>query len=254
MNKMQKYLSDSEIMSWNDRLSGTSYFVIPRYHSHNSFPMIVFKQTIKKGLGSFGIDPREEVVTLDPHMKFNFSFSVAKNRVDNFFHIFNKWFSNKIETKTIFQDRNNNEKISDIDIPDDIIKSKKELNHNIKQKEYTKFTYEFEGKLSSIMAYVMFLEDTIEIFSKIWGYDESGSEHTLTNFSIGDIVCKAGDQSEDYIVLDFSPTKIGKDFYIDYEISKMITKGQIIQYGNTERVSESDIIWSRNSRIDDILK
>ena len=122
-----------------------------------------------------------------------------------------------------------------------------------KEKEYTKFTYEFEGRLSSIMAYVMFLEDTIEIFSKIWGYDEIGSEHILIKFAIGDIVSKVGDQSDDYLILDYSPQKNGKDFSIQYEICKMIKKGQIIQYGQSENVRESDITWSRNNRIDDIL-
>jgi hypothetical protein len=161
---MKKHISDSEIMNWNDRLQGTSYHVMPRYHTHNSYPMIVFKQ--KVGLGSFVGDP--EVITLDPHMRFSFSFSVAKNRVDNFFHIFNKWFTNKIETKTLFVDNNNKEKIGDIQISDSIIKSKKQIDHKLKEKEYTKFTYEFDGHLSSIMAHVMFLEDTIEIFSKIW--------------------------------------------------------------------------------------
>jgi len=250
---MKKHLSDSEIMSWNVRLDGTPYFVIPRYHTHNSFPMIVFKQRIKKGLGSFRNDPETEVVTLDPHMKFNFSFSVAKNRVDNFFHIFSKWFSDKIETKTLFVDNHNQEKIKDINISESIIKSKKQTEHKVKEKEYTKFTYEFEGQLSSIMAYVMFLEDTIDIFSKIWGYDESGSEHTLTKFSIGDIVSKTKDQSEDYLILDFNAIKIGKEFTLHYEICKMITKGQIIQYGPVEFVNESHITWSRNNRIDDIL-
>ena len=250
---MKKHISDSEIMNWNDRLKETSYYVMPRYHTHNSYPMIVFKQRLKKGLGSFGIDPDMEVITLDPHMKFTFSFSVAKNRVDNFFHIFNKWFTNKIETKTLFVDNNNKDKIGDIEISDSIIKSKKQVNHKVKEKEYTKFTYDFDGHLSSIMAYVMFLEDTIEIFSKIWGYDEDGGEHTLTKFSIGDIVTKVGDQSEDYLILDLNPQKSGNHFSIDYEISKMILKGQIIQYGQSELVREDKITWSRNNRIDDIL-
>ena len=250
---MKKYLSDSEIMNWNDRLSSTPYFVIPRYHTHNSFPMIVFKQRIKTRLGSFGMDPEAEVVTMDPHMKFNFSFSVAKNRVDNFFHIFDKWFTNKIETKTLFVDKSNREKIGDIEVSESIIKSKAQTEHKVKEKEYTKFTYDFEGHLSSIMAYVMFLEDTIEIFSKIWGYDENGSEHVLTKFAIGDIVTKTGDQSEDYLVLDFSPTKSDNKFNINYEICKMIKRGQIIQYGQVEFVNISDITWSRNNRIDDIL-
>ena len=251
--KMQKHLSDSEIMSWNGRLDETPYFVIPRYHSHNSFPMIVFKQRIKTGLGSFGMDPEEEVITMDPHMKFNFSFSVAKNRVDNFFHIFDKWFTNKIETKTLFVDKSNREKIGDIEVSESIIKSKAQTEHKVKEKEYTKFTYDFEGHLSSIMAYVMFLEDTIEIFSKIWGYDENGGEHVLTKFAIGDIVTKTGDQSEDYLILDFSPTKSDNKFNINYEICKMIKRGQIIQYGQVEFVNISDITWSRNNRIDDIL-
>lgn len=249
---MKKYLSDSEIMNWNDRLSSTPYFVIPRYHTHNSFPMIIFKQRVKTGnqMNPFG---EAEVVTLDPHMKFNFSFSVAKNRVDNFFHIFDKWFTNKIETKTLFVDKSNREKIGDIEVSESIIKSKAQSEHKVKEKEYTKFTYEFEGHLSSIMAYVMFLEDTIEIFSKIWGYDENGGEHVLTKFAIGDIVTKTGDQSEDYLVLDFSPTKSDNKFNINYEICKMIKRGQIIQYGQVEFVNISDITWSRNNRIDDIL-
>lgn len=245
---MKKHISDSEIMNWNDRLYGTSYYVMPRYHTHNSYPMIVFKQRVKT---PFGMET--EADTLDPHMKFNFSFSVAKNRVDNFFNIFNKWFTDKIETKTLFIDNNNKEKIRDIQISDSIIKSKSQINHNIKEKEYTKFTYEFEGYLSSIMAYVMFLEDTIEIFSKIWGYDENGGEHNLTKFSIGDIVTKVGDQSEDYLILDFSPQKSGNHFLLDYEICKMIMKGQIFQYGQPEIVREDKITWSRNNRIDDIL-
>ena len=241
-----KYLLDSEILNWNDRLIDSPYMVMARYHHNASWPMILFRQKVDKF--------NDLVTTLDPFLKFSFTFSISKNRTEFFWHLFDKWYDSSIENKTIYSDSSNDEKISTIEVTDKIITSKDITEHMVLEKEYTRYNYQFNGKLSSIMAYVMFLEDTIEIFSKIWGYDESGSEHTLTNFSIGDIVCKAGDQSEDYIVLDFSPTKIGKDFYIDYEISKMITKGQIIQYGNIERVSESDIIWSRNSRIDDILK
>lgn len=248
---MKKYLSDTEIMNWNDRLENTDFQVFPRYHTHNSFPVIVFKQKLKFGL--YSSSGQSEVITLDPHMKFQFSFSVATNRVDNFFNIFDKWFTNKIETKTYFEDSSNRQKLGDIEISDSIIKSKKQTGHKVKDKEYTKFTYNFDGHLSSIMSYVMFLEDTIEIFSKIWGYDEDGGEHTLTKFSIGGIVTKSGDQSEDYLILDFIPHKTGQDFIIDYEICKMTQKGQIIQYGTPEVVREKDITWSRNNRIDDIL-
>jgi hypothetical protein len=99
----------------------------------------------------------------------------------------------------------------------------------------------------------MFLEDTIEIFSKIWAYDEDGNEHILSKFSIGDVVTKIGDQSNDYLILDYSPIKTDKTLFVDYEISRMIEKGQVIQYEKSEIVSSNDITWSRNSRIDDIL-
>lgn len=250
---MEKYLSDSEILKWNDRLKDTPYLVFAKYHTHSSQPLIVFKQKTTQ-YGSFIPDPHREVITLDPSMKFNFSFSVAKNRIENFFHIFDKWFSNKIVNKTYFEDSNNREKITEILVTNKIIKSKTQTEHKLKDKEYVRFSYEFEGHLSSIMAYVMFLEDTINIFSNIWGYDESGNEHVLSKFSIGDIVSKIEDQSEDYLILDFSPIKIDKKLFIDYEISRMIQKGQIIQYDKSEVVSEKVITWSRNSRIDDILE
>lgn len=245
---MKRYLSDSEILSWNDKLEKTPYRVMPRYHTHNSFPMIVFFQKLT-GPMSVG----EDTQTFDPHMKFTFSFSVAKNRVDNFFHIFNRWFTDKIETKTLYENRNTREKIGDIHLSESTVKSKKQVDHKIKDKEYTKFTYEFDTHLSSIMVYVSFLEDTIEIFSKIWGYDEDGGEHILTKFNIGDIVSKTVDQTEDYIILDFSPKKTDSKFTINYEICKMITKGQIIQYSPSEIVNQNEITWSRNNRINDIL-
>jgi hypothetical protein len=99
----------------------------------------------------------------------------------------------------------------------------------------------------------MFLEDTIEIFSKIWGYDEDGGEHLLTKFTIGDIVSRVKDQSEDYLVLDIIAEKNYNEFILNYEICKMMTKGQIIKYDKSEVVRESDITYSRNNRIDDIL-
>ncbi len=246
---MNKWLSDSEILKWNDRLKGLPYMVFPKYGSQTSYPMIIFKQ-INTNQNIQG----NEVITLDPNMKMNFSFSVAKNRVDNFFHIFNKWFSDRILTKTYYQDSYNKEKISDITYDESIIKSKSEANHKVKEKEYTKFTYNFEGRLSSIMAYVMFIEDAIDIFSNIYSYDEIGNEHILTKFTIGDIVSKVDNKSQDYIILDYFFRKIDRKFVIEYEVSEIVYKGQVIMYGNADLCTESELTWSRNNRIDDILE
>lgn len=245
---MNKFISDIEILRWNQRLIDTSFMVFPKYHPQSSYPMIVFKQKLNGPFASSG-----EIITTDPVQEFKFSFSVAKNRVNNFFHIFENWYCDSVNTRTFYQHDDNKEKISDIDLKSLTIK-KSQSEHLVSEKEYVKFTYDFKGKLSSIMIYVMFLEDTIEIFSKIWGYDKQGSEYQLTKFRIGDVVSKKNNLSEEYLILDYSPIKIGNDIFVDYEISKMILKGQIIQYEQVEQISEKGLSWSRNSRIDDILE
>ncbi len=242
---MKKFLSDSEILNWNERLKNTEYMVGVNYGTQHSFPLISFRQLIKYD-NSFSI-------TMEPYLDFQFSFSVAKNRVDLFWNIFENWLDDKVGNEVIYQDNNNNNKIYSIVVSDSVIHEKSEINHQIMSKEYIKYTYKFKGKLSSIMAYVMFLEDTIEIFSLLYGYTEDGKEVSLKKFQIGTIVSKIDDKSKDYLVVDISPQKVGNKFYIDYHISEVLTIGDIIRYGANQKVSENEISFSRNSRIDDIL-
>jgi hypothetical protein len=115
------------------------------------------------------------------------------------------------------------------------------------------YSYTFKGKLSSIMAYVMFLEDTINYFSEIFGYNEDGTEVNLLKFPIGTIVSKSKDKSKDYLVLEYRYKKLDGKYSIDYLISEMISNGLIIKYGDIENGYENDLCYSRNSRIDDIL-
>jgi hypothetical protein len=239
-----RFLSDSEILNWNERLKNTKFMVSATYGNKHSFPLILIKQNIYGD--SF-------LITMDPYLDFQFIFSVAKNRVDLFWNIFENWYRNEIGNQVIYQDSNNNNKIYSINVTDSIITEKIESEHNILNKDYIRYTYNFKGKLSSIMAYVMFLEDTIEIFSKIYGYDEDGSEVNLSNFQIGQMVSKKDDKSKDYLIIDISPKKNGNQFYIDYHISEVLGVGDIIRYGSTQLVIESEITFSRNSRIDDIL-
>lgn len=246
--KTDKFITDTQILNWGERLQQTGYTVTPKYHHRmTSYPMLVFKQEIG------GLFSGNYAITTDPTLDFRFSFSVAKNRVDNFFHIFDRWYSNQVATKVFYQHGDNSEKISDISFKSLTI-NKSEMDHLVAEKEYVKFTYDLNGRLSAIMMYVTFLEDTIEIFSKLWGYDESGNEHQLTKFSIGEVVSKKDNQSDDYLILDFKAEKGYNDIRVDYEICKMYQVGQIIQYGPAELVSEKNITWNRNSRIDDILE
>lgn len=242
-----KYLLDSEILNWNDRLINTNYRVSAPYGVKSSAPNIAFTQVINRGIGDTFVS------TLDPHLEFQFGFSVAKNRIDLFWDIFNNWHDEKVLNEVVYVDTQNNKKFYTISVNDDVISSKKETPHNILNKEYIKYTYNFKGKLSSIMAYVMFLEDAIDIFSKLYGYTEDGQEINLAKFQIGSIVSKIDDKSKDYLVVDISPQKVGLKFYIDYHITEVLTIGDIIRYGATQKVTDKEICFSRNSRIDDIL-
>ena len=104
------------------------------------------------------------------------------------------------------------------------------------------------------MAYISYLEDTINYVSEMWGYNEDGSEVCLLKYPIGTIVSLPEDKSKDYLVLDYSYNKLDGKYYIDFVVSEMMnSKGAVIKYGEIYTFNESQLCYSRNSRIDDIL-
>ena len=251
-----KYISDSEILNWNRRLEKSDYSVSPVPNNKSAEPYIGFKQKVKGfgttgGTGAYGGD--QFVITIDPFIRYDFTFSIASNRNEIFFELFKKLSFETFGSKSIYHDMNN-EKISDIKFNEDVIEGKEVNKHSILEKEYIRHTYHFAGKLSSIMAYVLYLEDTINFFSEIWGYNEDGSEVCLLKYPIGTVVSKPTDKSTDYLVLDYKYRKQGSKYSIDFVASEMMNnKGSIITYGEIYTFRESDLCYSRNSRIDDIL-
>jgi len=245
-----KYISDSEILNWNRRLEKSDYSVSPVPNNKSAEPYIGFKQKVK-GFSPTGGD--QFVITIDPFIRYDFTFSIASNRNEIFFELFKKLSFEPFGSKSIYHDMNN-EKISDIKFNEDVIEGKEVNKHSILEKEYIRHTYHFAGKLSSIMAYVLYLEDTINFFSEIWGYNEDGSEVCLLKYPIGTVVSKPIDKSTDYLVLDYKYRKQGSKYSIDFVASEMMNnKGSIITYGEIYTFRESDLCYSRNSRIDDIL-
>lgn len=248
-----KYLSDTEILNWNRRLERSDYSVYPHSNVRIGNPDIIFRQKINN---SYNYNPmgNQLVETLDPFIRYDFTFSIASNRKETFFDLFEKLSKEVFGTKSIFRDQSNNEKLTDIKFSDDVIESKEEATHMVYEKEYIRFTYHFAGKLGSIMAYISYLEDAINFFSEIWGYNEDGTEVCLLKYPIGTIVSKPSDKSTDYLVLDYKYRKLDGKYYIDFIASEMMnTKGSVITYGEIYTFRESDLCHSRNSRIDDIL-
>ena len=243
-----KYLSDTEILNWNIRLEKSDYSVYPTSNVRSGNPDIIFRQKINNGYS-----PIEFVGTIDPFILYDFTFSVASNRKETFLDLFEKISKESFGTKSIYRDQKS-EKLMDITFNDTVIESKELNTHMVYEKEYIRYTYHFAGNLGSIMAYVSYLEDAINFLSEIWGYNEGGSEVCLLKYPIGTIVSLPKEKSKDYLVLDYKYIKIDGKYFVDYIASEMInSKGTVIKYGEIYTFKESELCYSRNSRIDDIL-
>lgn len=248
-----KYLTDTEILSWNRRLEGSNISVYPLSNNRSSEPDICYKQKTSPSAYS----QSETFVSMpEPHIHFNFIFSISSNRETEFFQIFEKLKKNKFGTKSIYTNNTatgSQVKVTDITFSDSIIEDKQSQKHFVRDKEYVRWTYNFSGKLGSIMAYVSYLEDTIEFLSKIWGYTYEGGEVFLMKFPIGSITSLYTDKSKDYLIIDYNYTKIGQNYYVDYIASEMLTNNTTITYGPYSTFKESELTFSRNERINDIL-
>lgn len=240
-----KYLTDKDILKWNDRLSESSYRLLPKYNTRNSYPDISISYITEMFMGA-----KEVVETVEPVIQYEFSFSIIENRKDQFFILLERMFKNEFQTHFTYKDRSFKIEIyreSDIE--------KSEIKHSMLGRNFIKYTYKFKGKLPSIIGYISYLEDAINFFQMIWGYNEDGSEVCLTNYKIGDVVSLKDDKSSDYLVIDYQYDKRGNDYEINYIISEMIANvnSSVIQYGSTQVKSDNDLTFSRNRRIDDIL-
>lgn len=257
-----RYLLDTEILNWNRRLERSDYSVYPLSNYRSGHPDIIFRQKTNfnnyslTGQNPMGAD--QFVETMDPFIRYDFTFSIASNRKETFFDLFEKLSKEAFGTKSTYRPpamRDDKDiKVLDIPFNDAVIESKEENTHMVYEKEYIRFTYHFAGKLGSIMAYVSYLEDAINFFSEIWGYNEDGTEVCLLTYPIGTIVSLPKDKSADYLVLDYKYRRLDSKYYIDFVVSEMLnTKGSVITYGEIYTFRESELCYSRNSRIDDIL-
>jgi hypothetical protein len=228
-------LTDNEILSWNDRLSDLDpYFIVmPRYISSSSYnPVICFQKNARKT--NWGVNIGEVLDVEEPVIKYNFIFSILSSKVDKFNEIYNIIKLNHIRTITYL----NNDKTRTLNIDGlDVHLSINE--HLVFEKEYQRYSYDLNGKLGDIMAFVKLLEDTILFLD------------CETKYKLSDIVCDKKDNSVDYIVLEFIYS-IG----IEYLVAEIIdnSSGNVIRYGKTMVKQEKELVWSRDARINKILE
>lgn len=251
-----KYLTDKDILKWNDRLDKSKFKLVPRYNNRNGYPDISINVINEGYFDRYNpSNKNHEEVSHDPEIKYEFSFSIVKNRKDEFFILLNKMLKRTLATHLVHEDSRNILRSKPIEGYKDSNIEKSSVEHSFLDRTFIKYTYRFNGGLSSIISHISNIEDTIKYFQMIWGYDENGSEICLTKYKIGDIVCFNKDNSKDFLIVDYYYDRIDDDYKIDYVISEIIgsQNSTIIQYGKGMTVFEDDLIYSRNNRIDNIL-
>lgn len=252
-----KFLTDSEILKWGSDLNLN---LTPLYSHITGQPDIVLSRNITNiNLNNIN-SSRNEIE--NQIIKYRFSFSVSQNRVGDFFRILENLKSYKLGTRFITDrfphDGKNNRidssSVVEIEMSDSMYKSYRE-EHEIWNRNFVRFTYEFNCHFTGVIAHITYLTDAIDYVAMIWGYNEEGEEIKLLKHNIGDIVSPVTDKSIDLIILDYHFTKRNNEKVIDYVLSEI--KGDknstIIKYGNSMILSENQLAYSRNNRIDNIL-
>ena len=242
-------LSDSYILKWNKRIKDSGLFLSP-FYSNNDI-CISISNSLNTNFGYRDIDQQNNI-NLNKKIKFNFTFSILKSKEKDFFYILNKlkkekkpiYFANKsLESRHLFE-------IQDISY-DSIDKDITE--HKIAGNEFITYNFKFKNDLLSIFSYVYDLEDSIEFFNQMWGYNSDGTSRLIT-YQIGDIVSKKNKKSLDFLIFDYHFHK-DADYRIDYKIAEMNgdENTHVITYGDIEVVKQEDLCRSRNNTIDGIL-
>jgi hypothetical protein len=251
-------LSDTDIINFSNQLNDSRFFIRPEYTNFSSYPVIGYyinsmHQDIRNlGQGYYGNDTQLHGRIPEPEVRYEITFSVCEKRIDEFFDIFNKITENGIEN-FVYHSTTEHRPIK---FTEDIVDSKTELTHTFMNRKYRKIKYSFVGRVSSIIAYVQALKDTIEYFGMIWGYTEEGEELCLLKYPIGSIVSPLNDKSKDVLVVDYDYNKsTNNKFTINYEVYEILSneKSSTLQYGNKSILPEEELCLSRTAQVNSIL-
>lgn len=249
--------SDSDIIRMNDYINIDQKYCLfnirPSYENHASCPAIAFYnlQTLQSTFYSTTTFAPSDVKIREPKLELNYHFSISNDNIDRFFDIFNTISQQEIENAYY-----DGESLKPIKLNTDIIKSKNITSHVMYNINYTRYEFIFKGGMIDIITYIKYLEYSIEYIKLIYGYNEKGEEINLLKHKIGDIVSLKEDGSKDLIVTNYWYHHHGNVYHIDYMINEILTDklSPIIKYGKLLILTDKEITYSRNSRIDSILK
>lgn len=259
-----RYLRDSEVLKWGKELKMN---LVPRYSPYGGIDISIGEYPIVANTETYHIDNNDlSKNKMYKSIKYDFTFSISENRVVDFERFLekNKDFNSKI---VIDNESEIGSKYIDIEYLDELNNFTTEK-HQLYNRTYVRYKYEFNCNFTSIIAVVTLLKDAIDYIAMIWGYDEKGNEIKLSKYNIGDIVSIIKNKSKDYLIIDnkirftnLSGKAVGRHPAISnkkelvYILSEIITdeKSSVIRYGDVLELFEESLCFSRNDRINNIL-
>jgi hypothetical protein len=253
-------LTDSDVLMWSKRLEESRWLLSPKYNNFGKVDVTIIDRSTNNynGRGMGAVNPMSQTSgssysSVEPVIKYNFSYSITENRINDFQNLLEEVKKNKFDTNFIIYNNRGEEVI--IKPSSEVSFTLKESTHKIYNRDFIRYSYELEGLLSSIIGFVSYLDNAINLFGMIWGYDADGIEHNLLKYPIGTIVSMKEDKSKDYLVIKYMYSRLNDAYTITYIISEIVSdeSSPIIKYGTVITVSEDKLCFSRDSRINNIL-
>ena len=240
-------LSDKDISNFNDKLNDKTFMLKPVYASGGRGPVIAYYG----GMYDFLNLPDVMTKIPEPVITFEFSFSICEKRYDDFFEIFDTVKKSYIDAYVY----ETPEKMSKIVFSEKSCISKRESTHKIFNRNFKMIEYTFNDKVSSVMCYLKYIEDSIEYFNLIWGYTSEGEEINLLKYNVGSIVSPVADKSVDLMIVDYVYKKNNDLYVIEYKTCQIFgtDKSHIIKYGEFRVLPDTKLTISRNNNLDSLL-
>jgi hypothetical protein len=241
---MSRFLSKSEILFWEEKIKDSSY-------SNSSVSGQLYN-----------IDNPSSL-----KINYRFSFSIARNHESRFEILLNNFLE---EGFTVKYSNQNCSKRSEMNLRKEISTLKQlqeKYTHQIKKVDYINYKYNFNYvPVLPCIYFVQTIKDIIEIISNYWAFDEEGNEICNMQYSTGQIVSLDWDKS-DYMIDSILYLRKNTDQFeslekrykiedelLLYRLSKIISfNQQVIEFGNQELASSSQITPSRGERLDELL-
>lgn len=259
-------LSDKDISNFNDKLNDKTFMLRPVYASGGRGPVIAYyaihhnvynspntpsgdNYSSSSRFGGMYDDVMAKIP--EPVITFEFSFSICEKRYDDFFEIFDTVKKSYIDAYVY----ETPEKISRIVFSEKSCISKRESTHKIFNRNFKMIEYTFNDKVSSVMCYLKYIEDSIEYFNLIWGYTSEGEEINLLKYNVGSIVSPVADKSVDLMIVDYVYKKNNDLYVIEYKTCQILgtDKSHIIKYGEFRVLPDTKLTISRNNNLDSLL-